>query len=134
VESDESRGTSFYFHIKAKQTEPLLKEYIHNPSASLKNKRVLIVDDNQTNRMLLCAQTKSWRMLPTAVNSASEAIAYLDKDSGYDIALLDMQMPEEDGITLAAKIKRKSHLKNMPLLLLTSMGKRSEDKPLRYHY
>ncbi len=122
VESEVGKGSVFHFTIKAEKvevTEPALHEATH---PHLKDKRVLIVDDNETNRKLLVHHTKTWGMIPCAVASGPEALAWLEQEEVFDVAILDMQMPEMDGITLAHEIRRRLSAEQMPLLLLTSMG------------
>lgn len=92
----------------------------------LTNKRLLIVDDNATNRKILQMQAESWKMKPLAVASAQEAIALLDHGENFDIAILDMQMPEMDGLSLAIAMRRYGQCQNLPLLMLTSLGQLQE--------
>src|ERR1700694_5293345 len=66
---------------------------------------VLIVDDNATNRRILEAQLKIWGMTPTSAHSGHEALEKLAKRN-FDVVLIDLQMPEMDGITLAREIHK----------------------------
>ncbi len=79
---------------------------------------ILIVDDNATNRKVLEAQIQNWRMVSTAAADAREALERL-RDRVFDVVLLDYQMPDMDGVTLAREI-RKTH--DVPLVLLSSSG------------
>ena len=85
-------------------------------------KRVLIVDDNTTNRLILTAHALSWEMLPTAVGSGQEALAVLSSGQEFDLALLDMRMPGMDGSMLAGQIRRLPSFSALPLVLLSSVG------------
>ena len=128
VESELGKGSTFHFTIVAEPTTLPEKEYLTNPLPLLKGKKVLIVDDNATNRKVLELQTQSWFMKPVLAASGKEALELLDKDSSFDIGLLDLQMPEMDGIMLASKIRKQFPAEKLPLIMLTSLGKRREDK------
>jgi CheY-like chemotaxis protein len=82
----------------------------------------LIVDDNKTNRHILGAYAYSWGMSPLIASSGNEALGWIQRGDTFDAAILDMSMPEMDGLALARKIRR--YNKAMPLVMLTSMGQR----------
>jgi CheY-like chemotaxis protein len=84
---------------------------------------LLIVDDNATNRQILTLQAQSWGMFALATESGREALNWLSRGEKLDIAILDMQMPGMDGLTLAAEIRKQYVGKALPLVMLTSMGK-----------
>jgi len=88
--------------------------------------QVLVVDDNHTNRQILRNQVGAWKMQVGSAASGDEALYRLRdalrKGQPYDVALLDVQMPEMDGFTLAAAIKGDPALADTPLIVLTSMG------------
>ncbi|BBL79986.1 hypothetical protein RxyAA322_18400 [Rubrobacter xylanophilus] len=98
---------------------------------SLAGLKVLIVDDNATNRTILCRQLEAWRMHPKSVPGAEEAMRELAESgtfdgssSGYELIILDMQMPDVDGLELARRIRERlpTGARSSPrLLLLTSM-------------
>jgi signal transduction histidine kinase/CheY-like chemotaxis protein len=122
VESTEGEGTTFYVTIQAK---PVAEEIVHiipQTHVDLADKQVLIVDDNQTNCKILQRQTESWGMRPTVVNSGQQALEILRREKNFDLAILDMQMPEMDGLMVADKIQEDFPSLNFPLILLTSMG------------
>ena len=85
---------------------------------------MLIVDDNATNRRILTTVVASWGMMPRAAHSASEALAWLRAGELFDVAVLDMQMPEMDGVMLAREIRRLPGGNKLPLVLLSSLGVR----------
>jgi CheY-like chemotaxis protein len=88
--------------------------------------RVLIVDDNQTNAQILKTQTSKWGMVPVAVNSGVAALEILRGTELFNVVILDMQMPGMDGLMLANEIRRLPARARLPLILLTSMGVRTE--------
>lgn len=119
LESEVNCGSTFYFTIVAPAQSDL--PVFEQDLRQLQGKKVLIVDDNGTNRQILILQTQSWGMLPTEVESGADALNLLQKQS-FDLAILDMQMPHMDGLTLASEIN-KLGIKNLPLVLLTSIDK-----------
>ncbi|MCB9077722.1 MAG: response regulator [Anaerolineaceae bacterium] len=120
VESEPGEGTTFHFTIQTEAIPNLTYSHLHEVQPKLSGKRVLIVDDNTTNRRILTLQAESWGMVPQAAAVPSEALAWLKAGIPFDLAILDMQMPEMDGITLAAEIQR---LKlDFPRVMLTSLG------------
>jgi CheY-like chemotaxis protein len=88
----------------------------------LKGKRVLVVDDNATNRRVLNLQAAKWGMQPRATGSPSEAVAWIEKGEAFDLAILDMHMPEMDGVALARQIR--ALRSTLPLVLFSSLGRR----------
>jgi CheY-like chemotaxis protein/HPt (histidine-containing phosphotransfer) domain-containing protein len=92
----------------------------------LEGRRMLIVDDNATNRRVLSLQAKSWGMECEAAETGPEALAWLRAGRRFDVAVLDMQMPVMDGIQLGREIRQLSAHDDMPLVMLTSLGRREE--------
>ncbi|SEI41501.1 PAS domain S-box-containing protein [Arthrobacter sp. yr096] len=93
--------------------------------ATLAGRKVLVVDDNATNRLVLESQLASWGMLPVAVANAADALdeyrAAVVEHHPYDIAVVDMCMPDTDGLELARHIKSESNGSGAPgIILLTS--------------
>ncbi|MBW2489764.1 MAG: response regulator, partial [Deltaproteobacteria bacterium] len=100
----------------------------------IRNKHILIVDDNATNRHVLREQLKSWGCRFDEASNGKEALKKMqqgiDDNRPFDLAILDMQMPGMDGETLGKIIKQDSDLKNTILVLMTSIGKRGDAKRL----
>ncbi len=124
VESEVGVGTSFHFTIRAAAAPAPMRVYLSESQPQLSGKRLLIVDDNETNRTILMLQSKSWGMQPRAASSGTEALELLGKGKRFDIAILDMMMPEMDGLTLAAEIRKFRTAAEFPLVMLTSLGGR----------
>ncbi|MCT7988299.1 response regulator [Laspinema olomoucense] len=125
IESEEGVGSTFYFTLIAHANPKAIDfpEYEHSDQSLLKGKKLLIVDDNATNRQILLKQTQNWGMFPHHAASGSEALAILEVSNHFDLAILDMQMPEMDGLTLAARIQSQPEWQSLPLVMFTSMGK-----------
>jgi GAF domain-containing protein/CheY-like chemotaxis protein len=98
--------------------------------ADLTGRRVLIVDDNATNRRILVAQTARWGMTPRETGSPLEALEWLAAGERFDIALFDLLMPDLDGIQLAertAALPNRDGHEPMPIVILSSIGLRERD-------
>ncbi|MCS7220115.1 MAG: response regulator [Anaerolineae bacterium] len=125
VESEPGKGSTFHFTIAVQSAPAQLRRYrVQDPS--LRGKRVLIVDDNPTNRRILTLQTQAWGMIPTPAASGQEALSFLRQGLAFDLAILDMQMPEMDGVTLAREIRKLLSGQALPLIMLTSLGSRGQ--------
>ena len=134
VESEEGKGSTFWFTAvfnkqpEGRETKRVLPE-------DIKGKRFLIVDDNKTNRYILKKQLTLWECRYEEASGGEEALeelksAFEQKDP-FEIAILDMQMPHMDGAQLGTKIKQNPDLKNTILVLMSSMGQRSDAKQLK---
>ncbi|SCK46422.1 Signal transduction histidine kinase [Variovorax sp. HW608] len=117
-------GSTFFFTIEAPVAvaPPSKRSVSAGVQHELADKRVLIVDDNATNRRVLSLQAGRWGMRPRETESPAEALRWLDAGERYDLAILDMHMPEMDGVDLARRI-RANHAA-LPLVLFSSLGRR----------
>ncbi len=125
VESVEARGSVFQFTFPTRPHAGQIRVNINAPQPEIAGRRVLIVDDNETNRSILHAQTASWGLQPTAVDSAAAALAILEDGHAFDVALLDFQMPGMDGAMLATEIRARPATAALPLVLVTSSDLRT---------
>src|SRR5437762_3570736 len=127
VESTPGAGSTFWFTVRLPK-RPLPPTAVRADLSELRRLRVLGVDDNATNRTLLAAQIGAWGMHVECVARGSSALESLRAEPRdgrpYDLAILDHQMPEMDGITLGRAIKADPALASLPLVLLTSVGYR----------
>ncbi|MDB9313028.1 response regulator [Spirulina sp. CS-785/01] len=122
VESHGGEGSTFFFTIRVSQVASSL--LLEQPQSRqwLEGKQILIVDDNATNRRVLQLQSQSFGMIPHTVASGEAALALLATGQHLDVAVLDMQMPNMDGITLARHIQGLNLPYPLPLIMLTSIG------------
>ena len=122
VESTVGKGSTFQFTIQVQPTPSAAQPELKGSQPQLAGVRLLIVDDNPTNRRILTLQSRKWGMLPRDVDSGNKALDLLRQNEPFDLAVLDMQMPEMDGVTLAGEIRKLRGPEALPMVLLTSMG------------
>jgi CheY-like chemotaxis protein len=118
VSSEPGRGAEFEFTIKVDWAE---KEIAFLDTDSVKGRRLLIVDDNATNRRILELHARSFGMVPTLVTGGEEALSLLERAAAPDVVILDMQMPHINGIDLARRIHDLPHCRSVPLILFSSL-------------
>ncbi|MCE3225291.1 MAG: putative Hybrid histidine kinase, partial [Nitrospira sp.] len=125
VESKTGHGSTFWF------TAVFLRQassstHVSNTDQPLLEKRVLVVDDTVANREILDDHLRSWGALPTLASSAMQALEHLKTavatHTMFDMAILDLQMPDMDGLMLAQAIRSDQQLAGLRLLMLTSLG------------
>ena len=127
VKSKEGEGSTFWFTLDLANAQSKPSAY---PTKDLHGQKVLVVDDNLTNRTLLDQLLINWQVEHTSVDSGKAALKELSdavaQGQPYSIAIVDMQMPEMDGIQLGALIKNDHALSATRLVMLTSQGTRGD--------
>jgi len=121
VDSLPGKGSTFNFTIHA-ETVPHGRKTPAKVQPQLVGKSVLIVDDNRTVRRILGAYLYSWGMSPLIAASGKDALGWIQRGDKFDVTILDMSMPEMDGLALAKKIR--NYDRDMPLVVLTDIGQR----------
>jgi PAS domain S-box-containing protein len=126
VTSEVGAGSEFRFTIRAPVAEAPVpsRRDLSGVQPSLRGKRVLVVDDNATNRRILSSYLGAWGMLARATASPLEALAWVQAGERFDAGILDMHMPEMDGVALARAIREQPDGAPLPLILFTSLGRR----------
>ena len=120
VESEENVGTSFTFTIQVKVGQPVQVPLLPVTVADNAGKRVLLVDDNPTNRLILKTQLTQWQLESATASSGEEALALLAESPPFQLVITDLHMPGLNGIDLARAIKRQQA--QLPIILLSSVG------------
>ena len=120
AESKPGAGSTFSFTISTRAGAQTDAPVTINGLAAHAGKKVLIVDDNLTNRTILQNQMESWKLSPVLAASGVEAPNILATDNHYDLILTDMQMPFMDGIRLSESIRERHP--RIPIILLSSIG------------
>ena len=131
VKSELGKGSSFSFNAEFEKQTMGLKTTAH---LDLSNLRVLIVDDNATNREILDHHTRTWKMRSSMAEGGEEALRLLRAESGkdpFELVILDMQMPEMDGLMLGRSIKADPAIANTRLIMLTSLGNQLDAEDMR---
>jgi signal transduction histidine kinase/DNA-binding response OmpR family regulator len=134
VSSTPGKGSAFWFTARLEKQHASLTPEVREVE-SIENLRVLIVDDNATNRTILSHQLGSWGMIHDEAASGMEALGMIRAAAAngvrYDLAILDLLMPEMDGFELARAIKSDSNIAGVHLVLLTSAGIRGDGATAR---
>lgn len=121
VKSEEGKGSVFSFTIIVQEDENK-SSLTNQPDLSVfKGKKVLVLDDNMTNLKILTGQLTNFGFLVTPTDKTKDSLSYL-KNNKYDIGIIDMQMPGTTGIIAAQEIRKIENGKNLPLILLSSIG------------
>jgi signal transduction histidine kinase/DNA-binding response OmpR family regulator/putative methionine-R-sulfoxide reductase with GAF domain len=120
VESVEGEGATFHFTILGEPADVPSRRAAAGIPVELNEKSVLVVDDNAINRRILDLQTAAWGLRCRSFESASAALASVADGDEYDLAILDMHMPEMDGLELAGRLRALRPA--LPLVLYTSLG------------
>jgi two-component system sensor histidine kinase/response regulator len=131
VESEFGVGSRFHFTVRlgtAKRREAVVESPL--APAILRGVKVLIVDDNRTNRRILEGLVTRWGMQPTCATDGSQALEALavafETEEPYGLILTDMHMPKMDGFTLVEQIKERPQLNTATIMMLTSGGQRGD--------
>jgi PAS domain S-box-containing protein len=122
--SELGKGSCFTFNLKLEKSEKAQKVL---PQIDISQLKLLIVDDNKTNREVLRGQLTNWGINVTEAENATDALQRcqycVDTNTAlFDVALIDMQMPEIDGEQLGKKIKSHPVFKKIKLILMTSIA------------
>jgi signal transduction histidine kinase/DNA-binding response OmpR family regulator len=123
IESELGRGTTFHFTVQFPVTET---PAVDDTETSLVGLRVLIVDDNAVNRRVLEDQLTRWQMRATSVDNGGSALDALTRAASegnpFQLVVLDANMPEVDGFTVAQRIRARPELETATVMMLTSSG------------
>ncbi|GAB3925601.1 hybrid sensor histidine kinase/response regulator [Larkinella terrae] len=120
VESDEGRGTTFTFTMRCQVSQEAKRHYVLFNTGENEGKRVLIVDDNQTNLTILKTQFEQWKLVPVTALSGQQALTLLAENPPFHLVITDMQMPGMNGVELALRIKELHP--RLSIILLSSIG------------
>jgi signal transduction histidine kinase/DNA-binding response OmpR family regulator len=131
VESEVGRGSQFHFTARLGVADVKeIKVGSIAPPETLRGVKVLVVDDNRTNRRILEGMLKRWAMRSTCVEHGEDALVQLTgaREAGepYGLILTDMHMPKMDGFTLIERIRQRPELSTATIMMLTSAGHRGD--------
>jgi len=124
VESEKGKGSTFWFTALFREA-PIKKRYVE-ASASLAGTNVAIIDDNRTNRTILERYVSSWGMHGRAFDSGHEALREMRRTASgnepFEVAIVDLMMPELDGVAVAKQLREDESIRDVKVILLTSAG------------
>ena len=130
VESEKGKGSSFHFVIRLDLQKEQSVRRVSNKLSNLKDFRILVVDDNTTNRRILKEVLENWRMRPETVESGPAALkrmaVAMRSGDPFRLLLLDVNMPVMDGFDLAELIRKHAEYRNASIIMLTSSGLRGD--------
>ncbi|WP_236892250.1 response regulator [Desulfoluna limicola] len=126
--STEGQGSEFWFTVHLPKQQQKNMEPLHE--TAVQGARILVVDDNKTNRDILCSQLKNWGIRSTEAPNGTTALQRLqeavEENDPYQVAILDMQMPEMDGEKLGKAIRENPLFSGTRLMMMTSIGHRGD--------
>ncbi|HEY1518330.1 MAG TPA: GAF domain-containing protein, partial [Solirubrobacteraceae bacterium] len=128
VESEPGSGSIFRITLPVTAAEVPSQIQPQEGLPQLAGKRILVVDDNATNREIVTRHARSWGMEPVAVEFPAEALTLVEAGEPFDLAVVDMMMPEMDGLALGAELRARRNEQDLPIVLLTSLGRLPEDQ------
>ena len=130
VESEMGRGSQFHFTARLGTSWKSIEVGTIAPAEILRGVKVLVADDNRTNRRILEGMLKRWEMKSTSVEDGEQALAKLssalEAGEAYGLILTDMHMPNMDGFGLIERIRRRPELSTAVIMMLTSAGHRGD--------
>jgi CheY-like chemotaxis protein len=126
VESEFGKGSTFHFTLQCRLEKNSLPQSKHHPIAiSLNNLRVLVVDDNSTNCLVLCEMLSNWGMKPFSIEKPEKALEVLKYaetvNDSFKLVITDYQMPHLTGLQLAKIIRESESYKDIPIVVLSSV-------------
>ena len=130
VESEPSRGSTFHFTLRLSVADAKETKVVAVASPELRDVKILVVDDNRTNRRILEAMLVRWQMRSTLVEGGEEALAQLfaahEAGDPYRMILADMTMPAMEGFGFIERIRQMPELSTATIMMLTSVGHRGD--------
>jgi CheY-like chemotaxis protein len=120
VVSKPDEGTTFKFNMQSKKAEGYYNDQLMLPDSGLNGTHILIVDDNTTLRLVLAAELRHWGALPVEAVSSRQALEILAVRNDIKTILIDLHMPETNGIQLAENIRK--NYSNIHIFLLNKLG------------
>jgi CheY-like chemotaxis protein/HPt (histidine-containing phosphotransfer) domain-containing protein len=127
VDSDTGKGATFHFTMLARASASAAPPPWQRPQAQLAGRRLLVIEDNLTNQHIILQRCRNWAVSVDIAANGNEGLRLFEQSPPYDAIILDLQLPDTDGMTLAGEIRRRASRGLPPLLLLSSMRLRSDD-------
>jgi signal transduction histidine kinase/HPt (histidine-containing phosphotransfer) domain-containing protein/BarA-like signal transduction histidine kinase len=128
VESDAGKGATFHFTILARAAAASAPPNWQTLQPQLEGKRLLVVEDNGTNARIIKHRATQWGMLVEVSRNSADALKLLNESEPFDAAVIDLQLPDKDGLTLAEEFRQQTAGRFLALVLLSSVRLRSDDE------
>lgn len=122
VESEEGKGTTFSFTMPCEAAKLQSRKSRLEQLGRIKNAKILVVDDNRTNRLILSDKLRSWEVEATSTGDPLEALSMVEADATFDACIFDYKMPGMNGLELSRRIQSHLGAKCPPLILFTSVS------------
>jgi CheY-like chemotaxis protein len=116
-------GSLFRLEIRADEAA-VVRTAPASEKVDVAGRRILVVDDNATNRRIVSTLVARWQMIPRDTGTPGEALAWIRAGERFDVAILDFHMPDLDGIALAEAIRAARPAESLPIIILSSVGVR----------
>jgi signal transduction histidine kinase/HPt (histidine-containing phosphotransfer) domain-containing protein len=131
VESDAGKGATFHFTILAKASAASAPPAWQSPQPQLAGKRLLAIEDNEVNRRIIAHRAEQWGMSVETASSSRDALRLLGQGRPFDVVMLDLQLPDKDGLVLAEELRSQPQGHYVPLMALSFVRPRGDDhRPL----
>ena len=131
VESDAGKGATFHFTIQVRAAAANIPPAWQAPQPQLTGKRVLLIEDNATNRGIVSQRGAQWGLAVETAGTAQDALAILGQGRPFDVIILDRQLPDTDALDLVPELRKHAAARYLPILLLSAARPGSEDmRPL----
>ncbi len=127
VESIAGQGSNFHFMVLVKASSATAPPNWQTQQPQLSGKQLLVIEDNSTNRRIIQHRAEQWGMIVECVANGPAALALLADDTQLDAVIIDLQLPDMDGLALADEIRKQPSGRYLPMLLLSSVRLRGDD-------
>jgi signal transduction histidine kinase/HPt (histidine-containing phosphotransfer) domain-containing protein len=127
MESREGKGSTFHFTVRARAAAANGLPAGNEARPQLSGKRLLVVEDNFTNQEIIKHRAEQWAMKVEQARNSSEALKLLSDARNFDVVIIDLQLPDKDGLALADEIRRQPQGNYLPILMLSSVRLRGDD-------
>jgi PAS domain S-box-containing protein len=130
VESEAGQGSTFQFEIPVPAGEASVEQQqLHTPQRDLSGKRLLLIEPNATSRRVLGALAAGWGLTLRATASPAEAMQWLGRGEIFDLALIELHLPDTDGLSLVRGIRALQQSNRLPVALLAPLGSLGQTPP-----
>ncbi|MEA5594498.1 response regulator [Rivularia sp. UHCC 0363] len=128
VESTYGVGSTFYFTITAQSAPSSKVSNLEDIQLNIVGKRLLVVDDNSTNRKIITLQMQKWGIIVLTAADGLQALELINSGQKFDMAIVDMRMPQMDGLNLSSQIHSIPGYERLPIVILSSIDQLTQQE------